>query len=104
MEQRLEREYRMLINGELVIPESLEQWAKWFGDSEGRRIGLTHIGDITVSTVCLGLDHSFGHGRPLWYETMIFGGDHDEFQERYETLEEAKVGHDAAVAMVKEQS
>lgn len=32
----------------------------------------TEIGDYIVSTVDLGLDHSFGDGPPLYYETMIF--------------------------------
>src|SRR6187401_652293 len=42
------------------------------------RVAWNHLDDGTiVSTVFLGLDHSWGHGPPLLYETMVFdpGGD-----------------------------
>jgi hypothetical protein len=29
----------------------------------------------------------------MWFETMVFGGPHDREMERYETWEEAKLGH-----------
>lgn len=54
------------------------------------------IGDIYVSTVFLGLDHSFGsfgECKPVLFETMIFGGEHDQYQE----------GHKRALEMVKQQ-
>lgn len=52
-----------------------------------------------VSTVDLGLDHSFGDGPPLYYETMIFereNGDTDWgdlYCNRYTTREEAMKNH-----------
>lgn len=67
----------------------------------------TKIGKYTISTVDLGLDHSFGLGKPLYYETMIFNWENDDdnifenFQERYSTEEEAKIGHQMAVKFVK---
>jgi hypothetical protein len=51
---------------------------------------------VYVSTVFLGLDHSFGEGPPQLFETMIFGGEHDEYQERYSTWDEAEAGHKKA--------
>lgn len=46
-----------------------------------------------VSTVWLGLDHNFGEGPPLIFETMVFKeGDAGEL-ERYSTQEEALRGH-----------
>lgn len=77
------------------------EWAQSF-DSADRVIARTEIGkDVVVSTVFLGLDHSFGKGAPLLFETMIFGGPHDEYQERYSTFEEAEKGHDEAVKLAK---
>ena len=74
----------------------------------------TEVGKYTISTVDLGLDHSFGFGPPLYYETMIFltenfGRNFEEhkehhfegYQERYSTEEEAREGHKKAVEMVK---
>ena len=48
----------------------------------------------------MGLDHAFMGGPPLLFETMIFGGEHDQFQERYSTWEEAMAGHKKAVELV----
>jgi hypothetical protein len=67
-------------------------WARWFEDFD-RHVRQTVQGDITVSTVFLGLDHQFGDGPPLLFETMVFGGAHNGAQERYSTWEEAEKGH-----------
>ena len=54
-----------------------------------------------VSTVFLGLDHQFQpEGPPLIFETMVFGGTHDQWQERYSTWKEAEDGHARIVGMV----
>ena len=39
---------------------------------------------------------------PILFETMIFGGEHHEYQERYTTWDEAIKGHKEAVALVFE--
>jgi hypothetical protein len=75
---------------------SLEQWAKLFGDE--RHIGDTDVGNVRISTVWLGIDYRFP---PLIFETMIFGGDLNEYQERYATEQEARAGHERAVELVK---
>ena len=48
------------------------KWGKWF-ETTDRHIGNTKIGDVTVSTTFLGLNHAFGGGKPVLWETMIFG-------------------------------
>ena len=67
----------------------------------GRRVGLTEIGDIRVSTVFLGIDHNFCGGAPLLFETMIFGGPHDQEMQRYSTWDEAENGHEQMVELAK---
>jgi hypothetical protein len=67
-----------------------------------RHIADTTIGDVRVSTVFLGIDHSFDDGSPLLFETMVFGGELDQEQERYYTWEEAEAGHVRWVEMVQE--
>jgi len=47
-----------------------------------------------ISTVFLGIDHNFGDGPPLLFETMVFGGKLDQEQDRYSTYDEAITGHD----------
>jgi len=72
---------------------------------EKRIVLLERIGRVRVSTVWLGLDHGLGWSdEPLIFETMIFGGNHDGYQERYSTEEEARAGHQRAVELVKESS
>jgi hypothetical protein len=44
----------------------------WALDEKYRIIKQEYVGDYWVSTVWLGLDHSFGHGPPLIFETMVF--------------------------------
>lgn len=90
----------ILQNGEPVQCDDLLTWARWFEDADQERIVQQDtIDDLLVSTVFLGLDHSFGGGSPLLYETMILGDDNSgEYQERYATRAEAAEGHTRALA------
>jgi hypothetical protein len=81
-------------------PMTLQEWAKAF--EETRHIGQTTVGNAEVSTVWLSSDHQFGDGPPLIFETMIFGGPHDQFCERYSTKEEAAAGHKRFVLALQE--
>lgn len=57
---------------------------------------------VIVSTVFLCHDHRwFEPGPPIVFETMIFGGPHDEYQARYCTIEEAREGHAFAVFLAE---
>ena len=88
-------------DGNPVTCEDAIEWAQWFERPESRRVALDHPApSIRVSTVFLGLDHSFAEGTaPILWETMIFGGPHDGFQRRYSSKEEALEGHKKAVAL-----
>ena len=88
--------------GEPVVCNDLLEWAKWFEDNK-KTVAHTNVGESRVSTVFLGLDHSFGEGPPLIYETMIFGGEHDQYQERYSTKNEAITGHERACELLKKE-
>lgn len=78
-----------------------EEWLVMFADMAQRVVEKTVIGAVEVSTVWLGLDHGFGVGPPLIFETMIFGGHLDQHQQRYSTKAEAQAGHARAVEAVK---
>lgn len=75
------------------------EWAKLMGDPAYQRVRHTQInGEVRVSTVWLGLDHNMmGDGPSLIFETMVFGGEHDQEMERYSTEEEACAGHERMV-------
>lgn len=86
-------------------PMSFGIWSVLFGRSaETRFVGRTEVGKVVVSTVWLGLNHQFGDGPPLIFETMVFGGAFDQEQERYSTMAEAVAGHDQWVARVSEST
>ena len=90
-----------ILEGHKVVETALLTWAKWFEGTE-HHMADENVGDIRVSTAFLGLDHSFGYGPPLFFETMVFGGSLDQEQDRYTTWEEAEAGHKAMVKRVKE--
>lgn len=86
----------ILVNDKPVRENDLIKAMTWLTD-ERRRVALTDIADgIRVSTVFLGLDHSFGGGPPVLWETMIFGGNLDGHQERYTHIDHARNGHEEA--------
>ena len=84
----------------------VRQWAKEFKEAN-RRVALNKFSTpdgrkVEVSTVFLGLNHQFGDGPPLIFETMVFGGDLDGEQERYSTEAEAIEGHKAMIVRVQQ--
>jgi len=82
-------------------PITLGEWIN--APFDDRRVALDELDGGDVSTVHLGLDHSYAGdiGPPLIFETMCFDGEHDGECWRYSTLAEARAGHARAVALVK---
>jgi hypothetical protein len=79
------------------------EWAIWFENAANRHVGLTEIGCLRISTVFLGIDHNWGHGDPLLFETMIFQDDSDLYTDRCSTWEAAEAMHADAVAYAVER-
>lgn len=93
-----------ILKGKIPVPCNFLEWGEWLENPNNRIVSVTKIGDVKISTVFLGLDHQFyitGEERPALFETMIFKGEHDDFQERYSTWDEAEEGHKKAVELVK---
>jgi hypothetical protein len=98
------RWYILDADGKTVPATDLHAWSKWFADGHANRIlKLDELAnDISVSTVFLGIDHGFGRrGPPILWETVIFGGPHDEYQERYTSRDDALAGHAKALAIAR---
>lgn len=93
--------YILDADGNPVQVHDLLTWAKAF-EKENRIVAQDAVGDVMVSTVFLGLDHRhFDEGPPILWETMVFGGDNDQFQERYSSRKEALEGHARILDAVK---
>ena len=112
--------YAILDESGEVLPATMLEWSQWFERNGGQRIiEQTDLAcQITVSTVFLGLNHQYGAGPPLYFETMIFGPPKTEWSEvfgrehtfrsdlwisRTSTLAQAKAAHAEGIEWVKIQ-
>jgi len=89
--------YILDAHGEPEACDDAAQWGEWFERATTTRERVVaHDRDegadgleILVSTVFLGIDHNFGGGPPLLWETMVMGGLLDGLQMRHSSREEA---------------
>lgn len=81
-------------------------------DPEYKRVGATQVGKYWVSTVWLGIDHSFLEGPPIIFETMVFEVKISDgpqtlgselYCDRYSTEQEAIEGHNKAILKYEHQ-
>ena len=92
-----------VLNGHEPVPEpDVLRWAAWYKTAD-RRVAFDVVGDAEVSTVFLSVDHQWGNGPPVLFETMVFarGSMVDERCERYHTWDEAVAGHDQIVGELR---
>lgn len=95
------RTYVLDFAGNPVLEPDMAEWGRFMEDADQRIVARDEIGDVTVSTVFLGVDHGWGDGPPLLWETMVFGqrdADGDRPMWRYTSREAALAGHAKAVA------
>lgn len=99
-----------ILDGHTPIEEpDILKWAKWFEtadrhvkyDTADVKLDGKKIGQIKISTVFIGIDHSWGDGPPLLFETMVFGGELDQEQDRCSTWEAAEKMHELMCEKVK---
>lgn len=78
----------------------VQEWAAEYeyGNSS---VARDTFGNTLVSTVFLGIDHSWDGEEPMLFETMIFGGKHDQYQTRCSTWDEAIIQHEEACKLVR---
>lgn len=91
-------EQYILKNWQVVKEPDMAKYIKWFENPLHKVVSRTLIcanPEIVVSTVFLGIDHSFEKdGEPVLFETMVFGGELNLDQDRYCTVEQAIAGHE----------
>lgn len=80
-------------------PDPLKWALAW---EKQRVVKSTHVEDFRVSTIFLGLDHGFGGGSPVLFETMIFGPGEERDCFRYCTRDEALAHHDQLVGKLRD--
>ena len=88
-------------HGDPVAVDDVITWGLWFeaASKDRRRVVSSDFDEsdpaktIHVSTVFLGLDHQFGDGPPILWETLVFGGVLDGEMRRYSSRAAAAAGH-----------
>jgi hypothetical protein len=104
--------YILNADGEPELCEDIYAWGMWFERTsrtrervvaqdkhESRTSGEP---EIMVSTVFLALDHNWGDGPPVLWETLVFGGLLDGEMNRYTSRADALAGHQAMCRRVIE--
>lgn len=112
------KEYKyILVDRKPVVERDVLKWAEWFEKNRVIKVAQTDTpvkdpkwkeqrAKVTVSTVFLGIDHNFFESattdyKPLVFETMIFGGPLDGYQDRTSTWQDAEAAHKVALDLVK---
>lgn len=101
-----------ILDGKIPIPApDAGTWGRWMEDAgQSRVVKQETVGTLWVSTVFLGLDHSYGLGQPALFETMVFANkppkalSEDLYLERCSTWELALEQHRTAVQWAKERA
>jgi len=101
----MEPQFANLIDGKVVPCDIKDYIAKTEKNVQSRQIGRYETDTHMVSTVFLGINHAWTRdARPIWFETMIFAKENDlldQYCQRYTTLKEAQIGHEATIALLK---
>jgi hypothetical protein len=104
-------------NGRYILDEAghvmpcpdLMEWARWMETCQ-HRVALDQVGDYRISTIFLGLDHSFNPDpmsdpltyMPVLWETMVFDViSGPVFQRHYTSREAALAGHAEVIPWVE---
>ncbi|KKM92480.1 hypothetical protein LCGC14_1218100 [marine sediment metagenome] len=93
-------------HGEPKAEPNPQAWAEWIEANKGyRKVARDTVKypvqQADVSTIFLGIDHPFGEGPPLLFETIVFGGSLNDKTVRYSTRAEALEGHAAMVKRIQ---
>jgi hypothetical protein len=115
-------DYYILDDEHQPVKCGLMRWSRWFHNEQRSKgiVGSTETELYRVSTVFLGLDHGWGDGPPVLFETMVFDKkssivewpdgtlasvhktvDEDDFFHRYTTWSDAEAGHKALVRRIR---
>lgn len=96
-----------LIDKKVVECSNALEWGKWFENFDNRAIADDYVGEwhespCCVSTAFIGIDLNYGFGELHLFETMVFGGKLQDYQQRCSTYEEAIKQHNRVLRLVKD--
>ena len=87
---------------QITDPRVGDRWKRIdAGEADPWRVARDTVDQWTVSTVFLSVDHRFGSGPPVLWETMVFGPEPwTDWQDRYTSRADAEAGHKQVVARI----
>jgi hypothetical protein len=102
---------KYILQGRVAVHEpDVLKWAAWLEHANTKVVVTTlevkHMGlpisHVTISTVFLGLDHSFTSTDVHLFETMVFGGGFDGIMDRCDTWDNAVTMHETILENITE--
>ena len=87
-----------ILEGQTPIPVDQATWVAQFRDNVVKQ---DQVNGALVSTIFLGLNHNHGDGPPILFDTMICGGEHNDYQDRCSTWKQAEAMHEVACALAR---
>lgn len=89
-------DWYILDNDRNPVKTSIDKYIEWEkGNPDARKLRRDEVGESRISTVFLGLDHSWGDEPPVLWETLVMGGDNSDYMERYTSEADAIAGHNS---------
>jgi hypothetical protein len=96
-------DYFILDENQNIIPANFMDWSNFLEKRKVRIVKQEKMNDKYISTVFLGLDHSFNGQKLEIFETMVFDdAGRYIYLDRYATWKEAEEGHQKAIEWVKD--
>ena len=77
----------------------LMAWGQWRNKAD-TLVARTLVGEVDIITYFIGIPLTNTSGRPLLFESTVFGGPLNGTQDKYATWDEAEAGHAKLVAKV----
>ena len=89
------------LNGKQIVEVSIAEFESK-NTTFSKPLFKSKFGEVEVSTIFMAMDHNFdvNSDEPILFETMVFGGEHNDYQERYHTYDRAEEGHKRICEMV----
>lgn len=95
--------YYILDENDKPVASTIKKYCEWIEEHPTKKaLKQETIDESYISTVFLGLNHAWNSDVPVLWETMIFEGPFDQYQERYTSVEDALKGHEYAVSLAKD--
>lgn len=89
-----------------IASDEFRNYNEWLYDPVNKNVGNNTVDGYVISTVFLGLDHSYNGDTPVLWETMVFPSKTDfgeQYCRRYMSHADALNGHNKVVRLMSNE-